>query len=203
VRDQPHAPAALYLRERPGTHWTGGWVGPRAGLDRCEISRPPPGFDPRTVQPVASRYTDWATGPTLSLYSHKSTTNKLFNDSSDNKTDFVYGDEFFVCTDSDDLQRRLDSVSGNTSSGFVKIETTMLNRLDTPRVICAEFNVQYCESCDRVAFESIKQCHKHGATHLQRLLSGWPYYRPYPPLKHNKYRVLVTLGSLSNLSSRH
>ena len=25
---------------------------------------PPPGFDPRTVQPVASRYTDWATRPT-------------------------------------------------------------------------------------------------------------------------------------------
>ena len=25
---------------------------------------PPPGFDPRTVQPVASRYTDWATQPT-------------------------------------------------------------------------------------------------------------------------------------------
>ena len=24
----------------------------------------PPGFDPRTVQPVANRYTDWATGPT-------------------------------------------------------------------------------------------------------------------------------------------
>ena len=24
----------------------------------------PPGFDPRTVQPVASRYTDWATRPT-------------------------------------------------------------------------------------------------------------------------------------------
>jgi hypothetical protein len=23
----------------------------------------PPGFDPRTVQPIASRYTDWATGP--------------------------------------------------------------------------------------------------------------------------------------------
>ena len=27
----------------------------------------PPGFDPRTVQPVASRYTDYTTGPTLSL----------------------------------------------------------------------------------------------------------------------------------------
>jgi len=32
-------------------------VGPRDGLDRCGKSRPPPGFDPRTVQPVASRYT--------------------------------------------------------------------------------------------------------------------------------------------------
>ena len=27
---------------------------------------PPPGFDPRIVQPVASRYTDWATRPTIS-----------------------------------------------------------------------------------------------------------------------------------------
>ena len=44
-------------RERPGTHRAGGWVGPRAGLDRCGKSRPIPGFDPRTVQPVASRYT--------------------------------------------------------------------------------------------------------------------------------------------------
>ena len=26
---------------------------------------PPPGFDPRTVQPVASRYTDYATRPTI------------------------------------------------------------------------------------------------------------------------------------------
>jgi hypothetical protein len=26
---------------------------------------PPPGFDPRTVQPVAIRYTDWATRPTV------------------------------------------------------------------------------------------------------------------------------------------
>jgi hypothetical protein len=27
-------------RERPGTHRTGGWVGPGAGLDRCGKSRP-------------------------------------------------------------------------------------------------------------------------------------------------------------------
>ena len=39
-------------------------MGPRAGLDRCGKSLSPPGFDPRTVQPVASRYTDYATRPT-------------------------------------------------------------------------------------------------------------------------------------------
>ena len=49
---QQHAPAALYFRERPGTHFTGGWMGPRAGLDGRKISSPP-GFHPRTVQPVA------------------------------------------------------------------------------------------------------------------------------------------------------
>jgi hypothetical protein len=32
-------------------------VGPRAGLDECGKSRPPE-FDPQTVQPVSSRYTD-------------------------------------------------------------------------------------------------------------------------------------------------
>ena len=42
-------PQPLYPRERPGTHCTGGWVDPRAGLDGCEKSRPPPVFEPRTV----------------------------------------------------------------------------------------------------------------------------------------------------------
>ena len=55
VRGQLHAPAALYPRERPGTHCTGGWVGPRAGLHRCGKSRPHrdsiPG--PSRPQPVA------------------------------------------------------------------------------------------------------------------------------------------------------
>jgi len=58
VRGQRHAPAALYPRERPGTHCTGGWVGPGSGLYSCGKSRPPPGFDPQIVQPLASRYTD-------------------------------------------------------------------------------------------------------------------------------------------------
>jgi len=39
-RGQRHASAAIYLREIPGTHCTGSWVGPRAGLDSCGKSRP-------------------------------------------------------------------------------------------------------------------------------------------------------------------
>ena len=58
VGGQRHAPAALSPGRRPGTHCIGGWVGPKVGLDGCGKSRPPPGFDPRTVKPVASRYTD-------------------------------------------------------------------------------------------------------------------------------------------------
>jgi hypothetical protein len=146
-------PRPLYPRERPGIYCTGGWVGPKADLDRCGKSRPhrdffnyfflyhswpfltvfylfgrflpfrlsflvvrvtnmgqiillplpkkgmlwifpagkirglrsganprswvpeasvltprppkPLGFDPRTVQLVVSRYTDWATRPTV------------------------------------------------------------------------------------------------------------------------------------------
>jgi hypothetical protein len=50
----------LYPRERPGTHCTGGWVGLRAGLNGCGKSCHSSVFDPRTVQPVASHYTDWA-----------------------------------------------------------------------------------------------------------------------------------------------
>ena len=45
VSGQQHAPAALYPRQRPGTHFTGGWMGPRAGLDGCKFSSSA-GFDP-------------------------------------------------------------------------------------------------------------------------------------------------------------
>jgi len=51
-------PLPFYPRENPGTHCTGGWVDPRAGLDECGKFHPPLGFDLRTVQPVTSRYTD-------------------------------------------------------------------------------------------------------------------------------------------------
>ena len=34
-----HTPAALSPGKRPRTYCTGGWIGPRAGLDECENSR--------------------------------------------------------------------------------------------------------------------------------------------------------------------
>ena len=65
VRGQPHAPAALYP---PGKTWCPlyrrlGGPQSRSGLVR-KIS-PPSVFDPRTVQPVASRYTNYTTRPTF------------------------------------------------------------------------------------------------------------------------------------------
>ena len=52
VSGQQHAPAALYPQERSGTHFTGGWVGPRTGLDGRK-NLVPTGIRSRTVQPVA------------------------------------------------------------------------------------------------------------------------------------------------------
>ena len=39
-------------------------MGPRASLDRCGNSHPPPGFHLQAVQPVASRCTGFVTRPT-------------------------------------------------------------------------------------------------------------------------------------------
>jgi len=38
--------------------------GPQGRSGQVRKISPPPGFDPRTIQPVASRYTDYATLPT-------------------------------------------------------------------------------------------------------------------------------------------
>jgi hypothetical protein len=64
VSAQHHAPAALLPPGKgpPGTHWTGGWVGPRASLDteaRGKIVCPRRESNPDrpVVQPVVRHYT--------------------------------------------------------------------------------------------------------------------------------------------------
>jgi hypothetical protein len=57
VDGQSHTSAALAPVNRPGTHCTVHWVGPRAAVGVRGNSRPSPEFDTRTVKPVASRYT--------------------------------------------------------------------------------------------------------------------------------------------------
>jgi hypothetical protein len=56
---QHHAPAALppVMTRYPLYRRLGG---PQGRSGRMQKISPPPGFDPRTVQLVASRYTDWA-----------------------------------------------------------------------------------------------------------------------------------------------
>jgi hypothetical protein len=56
-------PGRFIPRERtPGTHYIGGWVDSRAGLD--DVGKI---LDPSVVQPVASRYTDYAIPAPLSV----------------------------------------------------------------------------------------------------------------------------------------
>ena len=52
--DQRHEPAALLPVNTTDTNCTGGWVGPRAGVDGREKSPPQPGVDPRTVKAVTN-----------------------------------------------------------------------------------------------------------------------------------------------------
>jgi hypothetical protein len=59
VGDQLHAPAALppWIETQCPLYRRLG--GPQGRSGRVRKISPPPGFDPRTVQPVASRYIDY------------------------------------------------------------------------------------------------------------------------------------------------
>jgi hypothetical protein len=67
-------PGRFTPRERaPATHWLGGWVGPRAGLNtvvrrKIPSRRRDTNPDHLIVQPVGSRYTDWFIPALISLY---------------------------------------------------------------------------------------------------------------------------------------
>jgi len=64
VRGQRHAPAALYTPGKTRYPLCRGLDGPQGPSGQVRKISPPPGFDSRTVQPVASRYTDYSTRPT-------------------------------------------------------------------------------------------------------------------------------------------
>jgi len=55
VHGQCHAQATLPTGKRPGTHCIGGWVESQGPSGRVRKISSPPGFDPRTVLPVALR----------------------------------------------------------------------------------------------------------------------------------------------------
>jgi hypothetical protein len=71
VSGQCHSLAMLYPQGRdPGTHWTGGWVGPRTSLDteaRGKILFLCWGSNPNrpAIQSVVRHYADWATPSSL------------------------------------------------------------------------------------------------------------------------------------------
>jgi len=64
VRGQRRATAALYPRGKTRYPLYRRLGGPQGWPGQARKISPPPGFDPRTAQPVASRYTDWSTRPT-------------------------------------------------------------------------------------------------------------------------------------------
>ena len=64
VSGKQHVPAAFYPRERHGTHFTGGWVGPRADLDGRKISSSL-GFDPGPSSPQSVAIKTELPGPNL------------------------------------------------------------------------------------------------------------------------------------------
>jgi hypothetical protein len=56
---QQHPPAPL-PQERPGTFCAQVWVGFGGDLDGYQKISTPPAFEPETIQPIASCYTDCA-----------------------------------------------------------------------------------------------------------------------------------------------
>jgi len=59
VGGQRHAPVTLPPGKRPGTHCIGGHV-PQGQSGPVRKISPPLGFNPRTVQPIASHCTNYA-----------------------------------------------------------------------------------------------------------------------------------------------
>jgi hypothetical protein len=81
VGGQRHAPAALPPGERPGTHCTGGWVGPRVGLGRCGKSRPHRDSIPEPSNPQLVAISTALSRPTTLLATNINTKQSTTNNS--------------------------------------------------------------------------------------------------------------------------
>ena len=67
VGGQRHTLAALPPGKWPITPLYRRLVGPQGWSGQVQKILPPPGFDTRTVQPIASRHTDYATPPHIEV----------------------------------------------------------------------------------------------------------------------------------------
>jgi hypothetical protein len=70
VRGQCHARPLLYLWGKTGYPFYRRLCGPQRLSGQVWRISPPPGVDPRTVQPLASRYTDYATRSRIAVAIH-------------------------------------------------------------------------------------------------------------------------------------
>ena len=68
VGGRRHAPAALLQGKRPGTRYTGGWVGPRDGLDGCGNLAPTGIRSPDPPYHSESLYRLSYPGPQINMY---------------------------------------------------------------------------------------------------------------------------------------
>jgi len=96
VGGQRHAPAALppgktryLLYRRLG--------GPRGRSGRVRKISPPPGLDPRIVQPVASRYTDRAIPAHTTLYLREVNSSYIYIIVLNVETDTINSENTFTC----------------------------------------------------------------------------------------------------------
>jgi hypothetical protein len=119
-------PRPLYPQERaPGIHWIGGRVNSGAGLDDVEkrnfLTLSGLEFRPLVVQPVASRYTDWAIpAPCVSA----TLTIKILRFSHSLYLRILYGSQEKIRTN---ISKLVSAVEMH--SAFCEVETKIVNTI--------------------------------------------------------------------------
>jgi len=155
-------------RKNRSAHCIGDWVGPTAGLDGCEKISPPMGFDPRTVQLVASRYTDYAmTAYNMNTYIHFIivTDCVLCEVFAEAKDPLIYIERFFNrLSELQDTGARLRKASRPSAASFFlryrikRPPSCVLWFIQRPKVVSA-FEKCLFKLCSYQYFRKIRMCH--------------------------------------------